>query len=148
MDNVESRTFQHQTLSSLLSLTRHFYRKESGSTKYSPHSKLCLWMPNLHMTCQVKILSFLNARPRISGKSWYGGHVQQNSTMPQCVPFARPDLWIRIHHCPTHSMEDKITTMQTNILIPTEVQIPKFNVNSFIESNEMAAENRHMHRTS
>jgi hypothetical protein len=45
-------------------------------------------------------------------------------------------------------MEDKITTIQTNILIPTEVQIPKFNVNSFIKSSEMAAQNRHMHRTS
>jgi hypothetical protein len=53
-------------------------------------------------------------------------------------------------------MEDKITTIQTNILIPTKVHIPKFNVNSFIKSiemaaqnrYEMAAQNRHMHRTS
>lgn len=31
-------------------------------------------------------------------------------------------------HCPTHNIKDKITTIQTNILIFAEVQIPKFNV--------------------
>jgi len=147
LDNVESRTGQQQTQSSLLSLIRHFIGSIWVVQRFSSLNTM-LVNANLHMTCQVKILSFLNARLCISGKSWYGGHVYQNSTMLHCAPFARPDFWIRIHHCPNHSTKNKITTIQTNILISTEVQIPKFNVNSFIKSSEMAAQNRHTHRTS
>jgi hypothetical protein len=61
------RTVQQQILSSLLSLIKHFIRNiQVVQNILLTQSYACEC--HTYMTCHVKILSFLNARPHISGK--------------------------------------------------------------------------------